>query len=108
MLIGILGCVSLICLYISSEKQRVKGYSVLAFKGTSLGSERSNLAQRTSIMASRQQERKRRVSAYCKTAVKTSALQPRALNHFIVDNKHKVVYCYIPKVACTTWKKIMA
>lgn len=108
MLIGILGCVSLICLYISSEKQRVKGYSVLAFKGTSLGSERSNLAQRTSIMASRQQERKRQVSAYCKTAVKTSALQPKALNHFIVDNKHKVVYCYIPKVACTTWKKIMA
>jgi len=58
-------------------------------------------------MVSRQQERKRRVSAYCKTA-KTTVLQPRSLNHFIVDNKHKIVYCYIPKVACTTWKKIIA
>lgn len=63
--------------------------------------------QLANIMASRQQERKRQVSDYCKTA-KISALQPRTLNHFIVDNKHRIVYCYIPKVACTTWKKIMA
>ena len=63
--------------------------------------------QLTNVMASRQQERKRQVSAYCKTA-KKSVLQPRSLNHFIVDNKHRIVYCYIPKVACTTWKKIMA
>jgi len=107
MSIAILGCLSLICLYISSEKQRVKGYSFLAFKDTSSGSERSNLAQLTNVMASRQQERKRQVSAYCRTA-KKSVLQPRSLNHFIVDNKYRIVYCYIPKVACTTWKKIMA
>lgn len=107
MSIAILGCLSLICLYISSEKQRVKGYSFLAFKDTSSGSERSNLAQLTNVMASRQQERKRQVSAYCRMA-KKSVLQPRSLNHFIVDNKYRIVYCYIPKVACTTWKKIMA
>lgn len=58
-------------------------------------------------MVSRQHERKRQVSAYCKTT-KANTLQPKALNHFIVDNKHRVVYCYIPKVACTTWKKTMA
>lgn len=58
-------------------------------------------------MVSRQQERKRQVSAYCET-IKTSALESKALSHFIVDNKHRIVYCYIPKVACTTWKKIMA
>lgn len=45
--------------------------------------------------------------AYCKNT-KARALQTKDLNHFIVDNKHRVVYCYIPKVACTTWKKIMA
>lgn len=63
--------------------------------------------QLTNVMASRQQERKRQVSAYCKTA-KKSTLQRRSLDHFIVDNKHRIVYCYIPKVASTTWKKTMA
>lgn len=58
-------------------------------------------------MTSRQQERKRQISTYCRTA-KTRSLQLRTLNHFIVDNKHRIVYCYIPKVACTTWKTIMA
>jgi len=106
--LAILGCFSLVlCLYLSSEKQRFQGYSSLGFKDTASGSERTNLAQLTNIMASRQQERKRQISAYCRTA-KTRALQPRTLNHFIVDNKHRIVYCYIPKVACTTWKTIMA
>ena len=66
------------------------------------------LFQLASIMASRQQERKRQVSAYCETTKTSAAWQPKDLNHFVVDNKHRIVYCYIPKVACTTWKKIMA
>lgn len=58
-------------------------------------------------MASRQEERKRQVMAYCKKA-KARVLGAKDLNHFIVDRKHRVVYCYIPKVACSRWKKIMA
>ncbi|XP_078358793.1 carbohydrate sulfotransferase 11-like [Oculina patagonica] len=104
---ALLGCLSFIWLYISSERQRFKGHSSQDFKDTLSGSERSQAIELANIMASRQQERKRQLSAYCERT-KTNALQPKDLNHFIVDNKHRIVYCYVPKVACTTWKKIMA
>ncbi|RVE60566.1 hypothetical protein OJAV_G00182270 [Oryzias javanicus] len=29
------------------------------------------------------------------------------LNNFIVDDKNGIIYCYIPKVACTNWKRTL-
>uniref|UniRef100_A0A3P9HJL9 Carbohydrate sulfotransferase n=1 Tax=Oryzias latipes TaxID=8090 RepID=A0A3P9HJL9_ORYLA len=28
-------------------------------------------------------------------------------NNFIVDDQHGIIYCYIPKVACTNWKRTL-
>uniref|UniRef100_A0A8C8AA24 Carbohydrate sulfotransferase n=1 Tax=Oryzias sinensis TaxID=183150 RepID=A0A8C8AA24_9TELE len=29
------------------------------------------------------------------------------LNNFIVDDKHGILYCFVPKVACTNWKRTL-
>lgn len=31
-----------------------------------------------------------------------------SLGFIVVDDEHKIIYCTIPKVSTTTWKKVLA
>ncbi|KAM9792491.1 carbohydrate sulfotransferase 12-like [Neosynchiropus ocellatus] len=63
-----------------------------------------------------QRERKRRIRDVCSgedypdfpgRTRDVDQIPLRELDHLIVDDRHQIIYCYVPKVACTNWKRVM-
>lgn len=55
----------------------------------------------------RQTTRKELMGKYCLKHSNKTKLVGKDLKFLIVDDKHKIIYCTIPKVSSTTWKRVL-
>ncbi|XP_022793760.1 carbohydrate sulfotransferase 12-like [Stylophora pistillata] len=55
-----------------------------------------------------QEARKRSIINYCLKHPHNRRLTDRELTFVIVDDVHKIIFCSVPKVASSTWKRVLA
>lgn len=59
-------------------------------------------------MTSKQTKATKKIQEYCSKYENDSSKKGPDFSRFIVSEKYNLVYCIVPKVACTVWKRILA
>uniref|UniRef100_A0A8C4ZIB4 Carbohydrate sulfotransferase n=1 Tax=Gadus morhua TaxID=8049 RepID=A0A8C4ZIB4_GADMO len=106
------------CLLLSPTPRSLRVLSVLQDSRTlsawrMSGKQNRNLlkASEFSGLAVLHQSRRDQVLESCRAHSESSrkrrVLTPDDLKHLVVDEDHQLLYCYVPKVACTNWKRVM-
>ncbi|XP_006887938.1 PREDICTED: carbohydrate sulfotransferase 8, partial [Elephantulus edwardii] len=62
------------------------------------------------ILQQRQQERKRVMREACakyRASSSRRAVTPRHVSRIFVEDRHRVLYCEVPKAGCSNWKRVL-